>query len=80
MVQTVELRMDSRVLDRAKQLAKARDCSLDDLFASAIETISSTESPSQKVPLLGFFEDEPELIDAITRSAMEDREKLPFRS
>ena len=78
MVKTVELRLDVEVLDRAERLAQARDCSLDDLFAAAIESISPAEVT--KIPLLGLFEDEPELIDSITEAAMADRETIPFRS
>jgi len=37
MVKTIELQLEQRVLDRVRQLARARHCQIEDVFADAIE-------------------------------------------
>ncbi len=78
MVQTIELHLKKRILDRARRLAQARHCKIEDVFEDAIERISPVEAPAD--PFLGMFKDEPELVDEVTRSAMEARERHPLRS
>ncbi len=78
MVQTIELHLEKRILDRARRLAQARDCRIEDVFADAIERVPPVEAPAD--PFLGMFKDEPELVDEITRSTMEARERHPLRS
>ncbi len=78
MTHTIELHLEKRILDRARRLAQARDCRIEDVFADAIERIPTVKAPAD--PVLGMFRDEPELIDEVTRSAMEARERHPLRS
>ncbi len=78
MVKTIELHLEKRILDRVRQLARARHCKVEDVFADAIERIPSVKAPTD--PFLGMFKDEPELVDEVTRSAMEARERHPLRS
>ena len=77
MMQTIELHLEKRILDRARRLARARQCRIDDVVAEAIERIESVKS--REDPFLGMFKDEPELVDEITRSAMEARERHSLR-
>ncbi len=78
MVQTIELHLEKRILDRVRRLARSRHCRIEDVFADAIERIPFAEAPAD--PFLGMFKDEPELVDEVTRSAMEARERHPLRS
>lgn len=77
MMQTIELRLEKRILDRARQLARARHCKIEDLFADAIADTPTVKASTD--PFLGLFKDEPELVDEITQSAMEARERHPLR-
>lgn len=79
MVKTIELQLEQRILDRVRRLARARHCQIEEVFADAIERIPpAAEAPAD--PFLGMFRDEPELIDEVSRSAMEARERHPLRS
>ncbi len=78
MVQTIELHLEKRILDRVRRLARERHCEIEDVFVDAIERISAAKAPAD--PFLGMFKDEPELVDEVTRSAMEARERHPLRS
>lgn len=71
MVKTIELRLDKRTLDRARQLARARHCELEAVFAEAIERLPAVTMPDD--PFLGMFRDEPDLVDEVTASAMAAR-------
>lgn len=71
MVQTIELRLDKRILDRARQLARARHCDLEAVFADAIDRLPAAPTPDD--PFLGMFKDEPELVDEVTGAAMAAR-------
>ena len=78
MVQTIELQLEKRILDRARRMAEARHCRIEDVFADAIERIAPHDESAD--PFLGMFRDEPELVDEVTRSAMDARERHPLRS
>ncbi len=77
-MKTIELHLEQRILDRVRQLAKARHCRIDDVFADAIDRFPSVEATPD--PFLGMFKAEPELVDEVTRAAMEARERDPLRS
>lgn len=79
MVKTIELHLEQRVLERVRQLAKARHCRIEEVFVDAIEHLPPTDKAPAD-PFLGMFRNEPELIDDVTRSAMEARERHPLRS
>jgi hypothetical protein len=78
MVRTIELHLEERVLDRVRRLARARHCTIEDVFTDAIERVPV--AAAQEDPILGMFKDEPQLVDEMARAAMEARERHPLRS
>ncbi|NJL27114.1 MAG: hypothetical protein HC897_04120 [Thermoanaerobaculia bacterium] len=78
MIQTIELRLEEHVLDRARRLAQARRCKIEDVFEVAIESLPVIE-PQTDV-FLGMLRDEPELGDQVTELAMVARERDPLRT
>ena len=70
-MQTIEIKLDERTLERAQRLAQARQCSVQDLVKDLLARASD--------PLVGMFADEPELIDEVVESAMRARENQPLR-
>lgn len=76
-VQTIELHLQQETLDRARRLARARHCRIEDVIQAAIEGLPIVEP--QEDLILGMFKDEPELIDQVTQLAMEARERDPLR-
>ncbi len=83
MAQTIELHLEERVLARARRLAQARHCRVEDIFEDAIQRMPVVEAPISAVPadpFLGMFKDDPDLIDQVTQSAMAARGRHPLRS
>jgi predicted transcriptional regulator len=74
----IELELDEETLERAQQLAAARQCSLEELIKDLLKQ-TEAHKPLQD-PYLGMLADEPELIDRVTESAMEAREEHPLRT
>jgi hypothetical protein len=74
----IELELDEETLERARQLAAARQCSLEELIKDLLKQ-TEAHKPLQD-PYLGMLADEPELIDRVTESAMKAREEHPLRS
>jgi hypothetical protein len=74
----IELELDEETLERARQLAAARQCSLEELIKDLLKQ-TEAHKPLQD-PYLGMLADEPELIDRVTESAMEAREEHPLRT
>jgi antitoxin component of RelBE/YafQ-DinJ toxin-antitoxin module len=72
-METVQLRLDERTLQRARDIARQRGYSLDELL---VQLLQQLEAPD---PLLGLFADEPELLDQITEAAMTSRERDALR-
>lgn len=77
MVRSIELHLEEDVLTRARQLAQARRCKIEDVFEAAIEGLPMVELHDD--PVLGMVKDEPELIDQVTQLAMEARERDALR-
>ncbi len=75
---TIHLDMDEATLSRAKILAEASNCSLEDLLSKIIAELPDEEQPPDSI--LGLMSDEPELVDEILASAMKTREERLKRS
>jgi hypothetical protein len=60
----IELELDEETLERARQLAAARQCSLEELIKDLLKQ-TEAHKPLQD-PYLGMLADEPELIDRVT--------------
>lgn len=76
-METIELQLDSRTLELARQLVASRRCTLEELITEAIEQLATVQAGDDA--FLGMFVHEPELIDQIVESAMEAREAHPLR-
>lgn len=76
-METVELQLDSKTLELARQLVASRHCTLDELITEAIEQLATVRAGEDA--FLGMFAHEPELIDQVTESAMEARGTHPLR-
>ena len=75
---TIHLDMDEATLSRAKSLAEASNCSLEDLLSKIIAELPDEEQPTDSI--LGLMSDEPELVDEMLASAMKTREERLTRS
>ncbi|KAF3889613.1 MULTISPECIES: hypothetical protein [Nostocales] len=69
---TIELELDEKTLNKALLLAKVRHCDLSDLIAYAIDQLALTETPKDR--LLGLFADDPKSVDEMLAEVMKDRE------
>jgi hypothetical protein len=72
----IELELDEETLERARQLAAARQCSLEELIRDLLQQVQQLPQD----PYLGMLADEPELIDQVIESAMKAREEHPLRT
>ena len=73
-MQTVRLKLDRQTLRHIKELAAARNCTVEQFLQ---DLVAELEKPAD--PLLGLFRDEPELLDQVVQDAMRDRETRPLR-
>lgn len=71
-METIELHLDVKTLDQARQLAAAHQWPLDELVAQAIQKYAEMEA--QNYPLLGLFVDEPTVVDEMMESVNRDRD------
>ena len=76
-METVELQLDKQTLERARQLAESRRCTLEELIAEIIGQLGAASAEHD--PFLGMFASEPELMDQVVASAMKAREDHPLR-
>ncbi len=76
-MESIELELDKQTVERARQVAEARRCTLEELITEIIEQLGTARA--EKDPFLGMFADEPEVIDQVVESAMQAREKHPLR-
>jgi len=74
---TIELQLDEQTLARARRLAEARNCTLEELVKELIEQIGVAEPADDT--LLGMFRHEASLIDEIVESALMSRQEHPLR-
>ena len=73
---TITIQLDEGTLARAKQLAAARRCSLDELLRSLIAESAAADAAD----LVGFLADEPELADRILEDVYQTRERQSLRT
>ena len=76
-MQTVELELDDRTLELAERAARARQCTVGQLFRDLLEKLPSSRPLAD--PWLGMLADEPELADSVLEAAMTARETQPLR-
>lgn len=76
-MERIEIELDEETLARARKLAEARRCSLDELVRAFIQEETKPITPEDTV--LGMFADEPDLLDAVVESAMQARERDSLR-
>jgi hypothetical protein len=77
MMIAVELQLDEQTYERIKRMATRRRSTVEALLKEVVEFLATAEATAD--PLLGMFEQEPDLVDAITASAMLARENDPLR-
>ncbi|MBD2186303.1 hypothetical protein H6S82_29495 [Planktothrix sp. FACHB-1355] len=72
----IELDIDEATLARVNWLSKVHNCTKDELIVEAVRQMAVAEV--DKYPLLGGWEDEPELVDEIMGDIMKDRSAHPL--
>lgn len=76
-MRTVELELDDRTLELAEQTARARQCTVAQLFRDLLDKLPSNGPRAD--PWLGMLADEPALADIVVEAAMAAREMQPLR-
>lgn len=76
-MERIEIQLDEQTLKRARQLAEARRCPLEQLLKEIIEQLGVAEARSD--PFLGMWAQEPQMVDELIESAMTAREEHPLR-
>ena len=76
-MERIEIELEEETLERARKLAEARHCSLDELVRAFIQ--QETKPTSSVDTMLGMFADEPDLLDEVVESAMRARERDSLR-
>lgn len=72
------LELDDTTMARAEQLARQRGFTVEQLLRSLVEGAFAPAENSLDT-VLGFFGDDPELMDQIVQNALRARELEPFR-
>lgn len=75
-MEKIELQLDAKTLEKARALAKSRHCDLSELITYAINKLTLTEPPKDR--LLGLFADDPEAVDEMLEEVMKDRAAHPL--
>jgi hypothetical protein len=73
----IELELDEQALERARRLAKARRCTVEQLIKEMIEHLGAAVTTDDV--FLGMFAQEPELVDQVVESDMRAREEHLLR-
>ncbi len=76
-MEAIELQLDHNTLNRVRQLAASRQCTIEELLKALIRQLSTDAATHD--PVLGMFADEPLLIDQVVASAIKDRETQVLR-
>ncbi|MGH7945502.1 MAG: hypothetical protein ACREF9_10885 [Opitutaceae bacterium] len=76
-MERIELELDTQTIERARRLARARDCTVEQLLREMIENLAPTAI--EEDVFLGMFAEEPEVIDQMLEMAMQAREQHPLR-
>lgn len=74
---TEPTQVDARLLERARELAAARHCSVDELLQQALDRIECPTPGAKSV--LGLFADEPDLADKLMEDVYRTRELANLR-
>jgi hypothetical protein len=83
---TFEIQIDPETLNKARELARRRGCSVEALLREQIERLSSGEGTSALPaglgadPLWGLFQDAGDLMDEIIADAMNNRCQRRWRN
>ena len=72
----IELDLDEATLARVNWLSKVHNCTKQALIVEAVRQMAVAEV--DKYPLLGGWEDEPELVDEIMADIMRNRAAHPL--
>jgi hypothetical protein len=76
-MKTLEIVLDDKTLQRARELAKARNCTVEELVT---ELLGNLEQPvGARDALLGLLAAEPEVADQVAEGALAAREKQALR-
>ena len=73
----VKLHLDDQTFERIKQIAAGRRATVETLLQDLVQHLVTIETTAD--PILGMFAQEPDLMDAVTASAMSARETDPLR-
>ncbi len=76
-MERIELELDTQVIERARRLAEARHCTVEQLLGEMIENLGSAAIGEDV--FLGMFAEEPEVIDQVLAMAMQARAQHPLR-
>lgn len=77
MSNTIAITLPDEMYAALKQAAEKKQKSESELVMEAVETYLT--QPQPRVPMLGLFADEPELIDELMETIMHNRETIPWR-
>lgn len=76
-MKTIQIALDDKTLQRARELAKARNCTVEELVT---ELLGNLEQPVEaREALLGLLAAEPEVADQVAEGALAAREKQALR-
>ena len=73
----VKLDLDNQTFESIKRIATRRRATVETLIQDMVQRLVTVETTND--PFLGMFAQEPDLIDAITTTAMSARETDPLR-
>jgi hypothetical protein len=74
-MKTIELQLNERTLERARQVAAFHRCTLEELIQEIGNQLGKAQAASD--PVRGRLAPEPELRDQVMAAAMQAREKYP---
>ena len=74
---SIKLQLDDKTLELVKHIAARRRATVETLIQDLVQRLVAAEATDD--PVLGMFAQEPDLMDAVTTSAMQAREANPLR-
>jgi hypothetical protein len=76
-VTIVRLDLDNQTFESIQRIAARRRATVESLIQDLVQRLITVETTDD--PLLGMFAQEPDLMDAVTATAMSARETNPLR-
>ncbi len=73
----VKVDLDNKTFESIKRIATRRRATVETLIQDLVQRLVAVENTND--PLLGMFAQEPDLMDAVTTTAMSARETDPLR-